>query len=342
MSTLAVVVGVIFNGAGEILLAKRAAHQHQGGLWEFPGGKLEEGEAPLAGLWRELQEELGIAVVKAEPLIQIQHNYPDKSVLLDVFRVSQFDGSAQGREGQPLIWVKPTELNLYPLPAANRSILHALNLPSQLCISGAAPTPELWLKRLADSLQPNTGVLVRPHSQEQLSWPWAQLIEEAFALCQRHNTRLLMHSSLLLTIAPGFNSLAADDQRALLQQYCHGVHLTAAAAADGLLNMPKDFLLGMSCHNEQELERAWQLNCHYGLLSPVLPTQTHADADPLGWSEFARRCRRAKVPVFALGGIDSRHRALAQSLGAQGVAGIRGFWGNSLAQPGAPSTGDRA
>lgn len=326
MSALAVVVGVIVNGAGEILLAKRAAHQHQGGLWEFPGGKLEAGEAPLAGLWRELQEELGIAVVNAEPLIQIQHQYSDKSVLLDVYRVTQFDGIAQGREGQPLVWVKPSDLNHYPLPAANRPIVQALMLPPQLCISGAAPSADAWIERFAQSLQVNTWMLARPQNEEQLSWSWPQLINAAFNLCQRHNTRLLLHSSLLLKLAPGFNSMPLDEQRSLLQQHCHGVHLTAEAAINQALNIPAEFTLGMSCHNEQQLAQANALNCHYALLSPVLPTQTHADATPLGWSEFARLCRLAKVPVFALGGVDRRHRLLAQSLGAQGVAGIRGFW----------------
>ncbi|HMY40401.1 MAG TPA: thiamine phosphate synthase, partial [Marinagarivorans sp.] len=243
------------------------------------------------------------------------------------YRVTQFDGVAQGREGQPLVWIKPSELNNYPFPAANRPIVQALMLPQQLCITGAAATPAIWSERFAQSLQPNTWMLARPQNEEQLSWPWPQLIIDAFSLCQRHNTRLLLHSSLLLKMAPGFNGLGPEEQRNLLQQYCHGVHLTAAAAADQLLCIPTDFPLGMSCHTEQELAKAHALNCHYALLSPALPTQTHADAAPLGWSEFTRLCRLAKVPVFALGGIDARHRGLAQSLGAQGVAGIRGFWG---------------
>lgn len=326
MSALAVVVGVIVNRAGEILLAKRAAHQHQGGLWEFPGGKLEVGEAPLAGLWRELQEELGIAVVRAEPLLQIHHQYPDKSVLLDVYRVSEFDGVPQGREGQPLLWVPLAELDRYPLPAANRPILDALKLPQQLCISGEAASPELWIKRLANSLQADTWILARPYNHAQLAWPWAQLIRDALALSRAHNSRLLLHSQILLAIAPEFNRLDADDKLDLLHTFCQGVHLTSAAAAEGLLHIPDGFMQGMACHNEEALAQAAALHCHYALLSPVLPTQTHPDSAALGWSEFARLCRAAKLPVFALGGVDARHRALAQQLGAQGVAGIRGFW----------------
>lgn len=331
MSALAVVVGVIVNGAGEVLLAKRAAHQHQGGLWEFPGGKLEAGEAPIAGLWRELHEELGIAVVAAEPLIQIHHTYPDKSVLLDVFRVNQFDGVAEGREGQPLEWVKLGELDRYPLPAANRPILQALMLPRQLCISGAAATPQLWLKQFALSLQPGRVMLARPHSPEQLGWPWGELMTAALALCEshnigeNHNTRLMLHSSLLSAIAPGFHQLTSQAQETLLRQYCHGLHLTAVAA-QGPVSIPAGLMLGMSCHDAQELELACALQCHYALLSPVQPTQTHPGAAALGWSEWARLSRLAKLPVFALGGVDQRHLGLAVSLGAQGVAGIGGFW----------------
>lgn len=117
-----VAVGVIVRD-DLVLLAKRAQHQHQGGLWEFPGGKVEAGESVAEALTRELQEELAISVTHCEPLMEINHRYPDKSVLLDVWLVKEFSGQACGMEGQPLIWANSEELLGIEFPAANAAIV---------------------------------------------------------------------------------------------------------------------------------------------------------------------------------------------------------------------------
>ena len=94
LAAMHVVVGVIVNSAKQILIAKRKANTHLAGLWEFPGGKLEAGEIPLDALKRELQEELGIQVIQAEPIKQIPYDYTEKKVLLDFWQVNQFVGQA--------------------------------------------------------------------------------------------------------------------------------------------------------------------------------------------------------------------------------------------------------
>ena len=123
-----VAVGVICDADQRILIARRADHLHQGGLWEFPGGKVEAGETVQEALVRELQEELAIAVATegCQPLTEIHHDYGDKAVLLDVWWVREFSGEPQGAEGQPLQWVEPNTLNDYPFPAANRAIIDAI------------------------------------------------------------------------------------------------------------------------------------------------------------------------------------------------------------------------
>jgi 8-oxo-dGTP diphosphatase len=127
MEPVHVAVGVIVDEAGRILITRRAASTHQGGLWEFPGGKVEPGESVQEALARELYEELGIRIGPAAiPLLEIQHSYADKAVLLDVWVVSEFSGCAQGREGQPLAWVVPSEFDSYDFPAANVSIIEAV------------------------------------------------------------------------------------------------------------------------------------------------------------------------------------------------------------------------
>tara|TARA_R110000868_G_scaffold144960_5_gene364592 strand:- start:27156 stop:27602 length:447 start_codon:yes stop_codon:yes gene_type:complete len=125
-SAVHVAVGVIINANNQILVAQRHAHQHQGGKWEFPGGKVEIGETVEQALSRELKEEVGIEVTQSESLTQIQHDYPDKSVLLDVQKVTGFIGNACGKEQQAIQWVSLDELTQFDMPEANHTILRCL------------------------------------------------------------------------------------------------------------------------------------------------------------------------------------------------------------------------
>jgi 8-oxo-dGTP diphosphatase len=126
-----VAVGVIFNSKqDQILIAKRPNHLHQGGLWEFPGGKVSSGEAIEHALARELFEELGISDIQAEPLMHILYDYTDKKVYLDIWIIHQFNGQAKGKEGQQCEWVNLQDLlssqSQYQFPAANQPILDRL------------------------------------------------------------------------------------------------------------------------------------------------------------------------------------------------------------------------
>ena len=121
-----VAVGVISDGDSGILVSRRAEHAHQGGLWEFPGGKVEAGETVQQALHRELLEELAIEVQACEPLLTIVHDYSDKSVLLDVWWVSAFSGEPHGREGQPLRWVAGRDLRNLDFPKANEAIIDVI------------------------------------------------------------------------------------------------------------------------------------------------------------------------------------------------------------------------
>ncbi|MDR2212370.1 MAG: 8-oxo-dGTP diphosphatase MutT [Pseudomonadales bacterium] len=122
-----VVAAVILDANNRCLLALRPKHKHQGGLWEFPGGKVEAGETPLQALRRELQEELALEVQNAEPFLVTSHDYPGKRVTLDVWLVREFSGEPCGMEGQELCWYSPAELQSLAFPAANYPILQALN-----------------------------------------------------------------------------------------------------------------------------------------------------------------------------------------------------------------------
>lgn len=109
-----------------ILISCRPNHLHKGGFWEFPGGKLEVGEDPRDGLFRELNEELDIEVTEANSFMQINYDYPDKKVFLDVWVVSSFIGKERGVEGQKISWVPLKEISKYTFPEANLPILAKL------------------------------------------------------------------------------------------------------------------------------------------------------------------------------------------------------------------------
>jgi len=125
-TSLLVAVGVIQDSAGRVLVALRSERQHQGVLWEFPGGKVEKGETVREALCRELYEELGIKVEAAVPFKLLDYRYVDRRVLLDVWRVTRFTGEPTSRESQPLEWRAVTDLNPDEFPAANRQIISAL------------------------------------------------------------------------------------------------------------------------------------------------------------------------------------------------------------------------
>ncbi len=130
-----VVAGAVVDAVGRVLIAQRPPGKHLAGGWEFPGGKLEPGEARAAGLARELAEELGIAIRNPRPLIRVRHTYPYGEVLIDMWVVSRYEGDPQGLDGQALQWLSQDELERVELLPADGPIVRALRLPERLTCS---------------------------------------------------------------------------------------------------------------------------------------------------------------------------------------------------------------
>ncbi len=120
-----VAVGIIKKD-DKIFICKRPEDKHQGGKWEFPGGKVEIGETVTEALARELKEEINIDVNSSHNFLEIHHDYPDKSVHLDIHIVEDFNGVATGHEGQLSTWVTINELGNYQFPEANAVIIEKL------------------------------------------------------------------------------------------------------------------------------------------------------------------------------------------------------------------------
>ncbi|MCJ8272441.1 MAG: 8-oxo-dGTP diphosphatase MutT [Psychrosphaera sp.] len=123
--TVHVAVGIVLQG-NKVFLTKRAEDVHQGGKWEFPGGKVEIGETVDQALYRELKEEIGIEVKCSSTFMHIEHDYPKVNVHLDFIRVDDFEGTASGCEGQLFEWFEIGELASVDFPEANKAVVEKL------------------------------------------------------------------------------------------------------------------------------------------------------------------------------------------------------------------------
>ena len=316
--TIDVAVGVITRARSEVLLAWRDASRHQGGCWEFPGGKLEPGETPLEGLIRELDEELGIRPdpASASPLLTIPWSYGDKAVRLHVWQADQFEGVPHGREGQAVRWFAISDLSPDLFPAANRGILRALQLPRQVWVTPDLDDLEEALMQLIHAAEKGAQMVVL---RSQGQFPGCVAALETFSGQARAlGLRCILHERSLRS--PG---ISADEVRRI--QGVDGLHLSAASLWSADHRPGDDVLLGASCHTLADIRQANRLACDYIFLSPVRPTRSHPEARPLGWSTFGTWIAEAAMPVYALGGVGPEDLPHALRAGAQGIAGIRAF-----------------
>jgi 8-oxo-dGTP diphosphatase len=121
-----VVAAALYDAHGRVLIAQRPPGRHLAGRWEFPGGKVAQGEAEAAALTRELREELGIEVLSSRPFMRLAHRYADRSVELSLWIVERFAGVPRALDGQHLRWVAPADLSAADLLEADRPFVEAL------------------------------------------------------------------------------------------------------------------------------------------------------------------------------------------------------------------------
>ncbi len=310
---LHVAVGLVRDASRRVLIARRARDSHQGGRWEFPGGKVESGEDVRTALRRELHEEVGILPRRMLPLLRIPHAYPDKRVLLDVWEVTSFSGEAAGREGQPVRWVAADGLSAYTFPDANEAIVRAARLPNRYLVT-PEPSPgceDAWVQRLEERLRDGRIRLVQLRAHGLDTPVHDRLASDCLDLCRGYGAELLLN--------------AAPE---LARELGAGLHLTAERLRQQGCRpeLAPGRLLAASCHNAAGLALARELGVDFCVLGPVQATTSHPGRRPMGLSAFGALIRDLPMPVFALGGMEERHLETARCHRAHGIAAIRGLW----------------
>jgi 8-oxo-dGTP diphosphatase len=307
-----VVAGILRDREGRVLVAQRPAGKHLAGFWEFPGGKSDPGEAPLDALRRELHEEIGVEVESARPLISVPWTYPEKRIVLDAWLVDAYTGTPHAREAQALQWIAVDALRTLPMPPADVPIVNALRLPDRYLITPSFAPGES--RALLDGILRACIDGFRLIQLRQPTWApdeIAKAAREANAICARHGAALMLNASWIMAERLGLA----------------GVHVPARlASALDVRPISREGWFAVSCHDAAEIRHAERIGADFVTLSPVAPTPSHPDAQPLGWDTFGTCASAAAVPVYALGGLGQGDIDAAQARGGRGAAAIRAFW----------------
>lgn len=129
LARIRVAAGILRNDEGRVLIAERSGDHAFAGLWEFPGGKIGDGEDTVEALRRELREELGIEILEQSLFMSLEHDYPDRSVSIDFYRIDKWLNEPEGRDGQALQWLRPDEISAALLLPADAPVIAALRQP---------------------------------------------------------------------------------------------------------------------------------------------------------------------------------------------------------------------
>ena len=304
-------MAVLVRPDGQVLLGKRPEGKPWAGWWEFPGGKIEEGESAFHALQRELDEELGTRAIEAYSWLTRTFDYPEKTVKLHFFMVRRWTDEPHGREGQEISWQNPAALNVTPMLPANEPVLAALLLPPVYAITNLAETGEAeFLAQLERALAGGLKLIQVREKQLERDALY-RFSEKVLEMVRPHEARVLINGNVGLA-----RTLDA-----------HGVHFSSSQLM-ALQQKPENLICAASCHTREELKQAEKLGLDFVVAGPVLPTLSHPETEPLGWQKFGDLIRELPMPVYALGGLQPQDMTAAWQAGAHGIAMQRGIWQN--------------
>lgn len=279
-----------------VLVGWREAKQHQGNKHEFPGGKVEEGETPLAACRREIYEEVGIGLHDWHAFDVIVHEYEDVIVRLHLFHAI-VPNALLNEIQQPWSWYSREDLSNLNFPKANLAIIQRLYWSHQIKISAQ-------LDDLAQLKQDQLLYWRVDGNQQQLTELAKRSVE--------HLSRLIVNVDI-------FEQLNSIQQQAISAIHLKQPQLMALKPGD--LQIGKRYIA--ACHDLASIQQAQNIGCDAILLSPVLPTATHPEAVALGWEQFKCWVSQVDIPVFALGGMQAGDLAIAKEQSGYGIAGMR-------------------
>ncbi|MFY9327060.1 MAG: Nudix family hydrolase [Georgfuchsia sp.] len=309
MSITHVAAAVLLREDGSYLLGQRAADTFYPGYWEFPGGKVEPGEAPRDALIRELREELGIEVLQCYPWIVREHEYEHAHVRLHFFRVTKWRGELHDHVHAALSWQMTGAKSVTPMLPANGPVLKALSLPDFYAVTHAAEMgANAQLAALEQALK-NGLRLVQIRERDMPEPQRTAFASEAVRLIQGYGARALINDD-----ADMAQELGAD-----------GVHLSSRELM-AATQRPEFKLLGASCHTRGELDQAIALGLDFAVVGSVNATLTHGMQEGIGWDAFSSTVAESQIPVFAIGGLQRSDMLAAWLHGAHGIAAIRSAW----------------
>ena len=294
-ATIHVAIALLFY-QNQVLVGWREAKQHQGNKYEFPGGKVEQGELPVEACRREVIEEVGVDIERWHASDFISHEYEDLIVNLHIFHAS-VQPTQLAEIKQPWRWYSREELGQLNFPKANQSMIQKLQWPQRI--------------KIAEDLD----ILSSLDTDQMLYWRVEATPERIMQLQQYPVDQL---SKLII------NQQLWSQLNELQQQTIRTIHLKQIQLMDlkqGELKSGYRYLA--ACHDLTALMHAEQIGCEAALLSPVLATATHPETPALGWEQFKQMAEQVQIPVFALGGMKTEELDYAKSQHAYGIAGIR-------------------
>lgn len=270
------------------------------------------GESVWQALVRELEEELGIHATEGGPWFQIEHHYEHANVRLHLYKVWSFEGAPKSLEQQRFTWASLNCSNLSPILPATEPWLPKLVQPALMALSNYESGFDDCANRFEFVLR-NTRVPMYIQFREKKLKGEAlfKAFQHCYSLCQETGQSMLLNSTTWLNLKPYFGSPPCP------------LHLTELHMLSGQFS--ELTCAGASVHSAESLKAAFECGLSYAVLGSVNQTPSHPGQSGIGWVGFHDLVLEARLPVYAIGGLNYSDIFEARKQGAHGIAMLSQF-----------------